>query len=115
MSKVRFETQISKTRAAPFEELAKDLGLSRSELVRKALEVYFEIQKQTKLGNKIAYLSKDGKQKGTLTTPETNFLEWTQTQSEVIKVSEAAIDAFLQKTPPNEALKELMKDQSVEN
>lgn len=99
---MRVEATVPDNRASALQELAEELGLSRSQVIDEALALFLKAVMEIRQGRRLATL--DPANHGAaceLTTPTLTALEWAL-RPEKLVLSEAAVERMTEalKSPP---------------
>lgn len=88
---MRLEATVPDSRGAAVDELASQLGLSRSQFVDEALALFIKAILEVRRGRRLMTMTPDRSEPACeLATPALTAIEWSQ-RSEDIKVSPAAL------------------------
>jgi len=111
---MRVEATIADARAAALAELAKELRLSRSQILDEALALFLSAVLEVRRGRRLATIGSAGSPRE-IVTPTLALIEWT-THRQGLRLPEDAVRkmAALAKHPPNanKALRRLMKPEA---
>jgi len=109
---MRFEATIPEARGKILVDLAKELGLSRSQLIDEALGLYLKAMIEARRGRRLFMIDPcDLQASCELATPTLTQLEWSSTQSLLLesKELEALAEVLDKPAKPTDSLKKTMK------
>ena len=104
---MRFEATLPQARGEALVALAKELGLSRSQLMDEALALFLKTVLEVKRGRRPVFIESSGQIASEFVSPTLAHLEWTghQQQLELSHEEIAKLASLLEDEPkPNEAL-----------
>ncbi|HNH49434.1 MAG TPA: hypothetical protein PKY30_20470 [Myxococcota bacterium] len=98
---MRVEATLPESRGLALDQLANELGLSRSQVVDEAVGLFLKVVLEARRGHRLVTLSGD-LPACELSTPTLAAMEWTA-RSQALTLSEASIDkiADLIESPPS--------------